>query len=403
MEKYTVIIPTRDRAETLEATLRTCVRQSYSNFEIIVCDNCSQDNTREIVDSFLDDRIRYINPGKRLSMAKNFEYALSHVEDGFLMFIGSDDGLFPDAINYVNSIVEKYHVDAVSCTQATYVWPDFFDPDIAGRITLGTGLDDIEIRKSSTWIKRALNFEGHYCFDLPNLYCGFVKKSVINKAYKDGIYFRSITPDAYSAFATAIFLEKYAFSLKPFVIAGASIKSNGASSLSEKGDNTESSKFYTENEINFYEGFVNCPSFEVICAETFAQLSQAFPERCRQYAINYQKMFKSAVKNTNERTRKTVIEAVSSMRQFHIALQKESLLKDILWRAHSVYLMMIMGIKIALKKATIVQIEHSYVFGVNDVDDASLFSQDLPSDSQNQNFKTNKNLLFKKITSFLQM
>lgn len=403
MEKYTVIIPTRDRAETLAATLRTCIRQSYLNFEIIVCDNCSQDNTREIVESFLDDRIRYINPGRRLSMAKNFEYALSHVEDGFVMFIGSDDGLFPDTINYVNSIVEKYHTDAVSCTQATYVWPDFFDPTIAGRITLGTGLDDIEIRKSSTHIKRALNFEDHYCFELPNLYCGFVKKSVINKAYKDGIYFRSMTPDAYSAFATAIFLEKYAFSLKPFVIAGASIKSNGASSISEKGDKTESSKFFTENDIDFCDGFVNCPSFEVICAEAFAQLSKAFPGYCHKYTINYQKMFKCALKNVNERTRQVVVDAVSSMRESSIAPQKESLLKDILWQAHSVYLMMKMGIKITFRKAIIVQIDHSYEFGVNDVDDASIFSQNLPSDIQNQSLKTNKNLLVKKVTSFLRL
>ncbi|MGZ8158598.1 MAG: glycosyltransferase family 2 protein, partial [Methylobacter sp.] len=67
MEKYTVIIPTRDRAETLEATLRTCLRQTYENFEIIVSDNCSGDNTKEIVDGLHDPRIRYINPGRRLS------------------------------------------------------------------------------------------------------------------------------------------------------------------------------------------------------------------------------------------------------------------------------------------------------------------------------------------------
>ncbi len=72
MEKYTVIIPTRDRAETLEATLRTCLRQTYPNFEIIVSDNCSDDNTKEIVDGLHDPRIRYINPGRRLSMSGNF-------------------------------------------------------------------------------------------------------------------------------------------------------------------------------------------------------------------------------------------------------------------------------------------------------------------------------------------
>ena len=228
MEKYTVIIPTRDRAETLAATLRTCLRQTYPNFEIIVSDNCSVDDTRAIVEGFNDARIKYINPGKRLSMSGNFEFALGHVDDGFIMFIGADDGIMPDAIEYVDSIVKKYNVEAVSCTQATYVWPDFPDENVAGLLTFGTTRDGVEIRKSSEWINRTLAFEFIYCFELPNLYCGFVHKRIIDKAFKDGRYFRSITPDAYSAFATAIFVDEYAFSYKPFSIAGASVKKLGA-------------------------------------------------------------------------------------------------------------------------------------------------------------------------------
>ena len=221
MEKYTVIIPTRDRAETLDATLRTCLRQTYRNFEIVVSDNCSVDNTKEIVERFNDPRVRYINPGRRLSMSGNFEFALGHVTEGFVMFIGSDDGIMPGAIDYVDTIVKKFQVDAVSCSQATYVWPDFPDERIAGRLTFGGLRHHVEIRRSSEWIEKTLNFQVPYCFDLPNLYCGFVHKRVIDKAYKDGQYFRSIAPDAYSAFATAIFIDKYAFSYRPFSIAGA--------------------------------------------------------------------------------------------------------------------------------------------------------------------------------------
>ena len=241
MEKYTVIIPTRDRAETLVATLRTCLRQTYENFEIIVSDNCSDDNTKEIVDQLSDHRIKYINPGKRLSMSGNFEFALSHVNEGFVMFIGSDDGIMPYAINYVDSIVKKYKVKAVSCQQANYKWPNFFDNSLAGKIIFGRlrNGNGIEIRNTHDWIQKTLSFKTSYCYDLPNLYCGFVHKDIINKAYKDGVYFKSITPDAYSAFATAIFLESYAFSYTPFVIAGASNKSTGASVLLVSGDNKD--------------------------------------------------------------------------------------------------------------------------------------------------------------------
>lgn len=313
MEKYTVIIPTRDRAETLGATLKTCLRQTHKNFEIIVSDNCSSDNTKEIVDRCNDPRVRYINPGRRLSMAGNFEFALGHVTDGFVMFIGSDDGIMPGAIDYVESIVTEYQVDAVSCRQATYIWPDFPDETIAGRLTFGGLRNDIEIRQPREWIEKTLNYQVHYCFDLPNLYCGFVHKRVIDRAYEGGRYFHSITPDAYSAFATAIFIERYAFSHKPFSIAGASIKSNGASSLHPAGNNAESEKFYYENDIELSAGFVNCPSYEVILTEAFAKLAEAFPELCAPYHVDYGKMLDLAVAHSNEKTEGEIKAAVALM------------------------------------------------------------------------------------------
>ena len=385
MEKYTVIIPTRDRAETLEATLRTCLRQTYKNFEIIVSDNCSFDNTREVVDCFNDPRIRYINPGRCLSMSGNFEFALGHVTEGFVMFVGSDDGIMPDAIHYVDSIVKKYKVDAVSCRQATYVWPSFPDKAIAGNLNFGGVRGDIEIRSSPEWIRKTLNFHAPYCFDLPNLYCGFVHKRIINKAIKNGQYFRSINPDAYSALATAIFIDKYAFSHKPFSIAGASSKSNGASAMHPGANVDESNKFFSENDINFCEGFVICPSLEICVAESFAKLAQAFPEMCSQYKIDYSTMLKKAIKNSNVRTAKEVNaaalimainfskEIISSPRQvdqsINIAINRAVL------RAHAL---------IGLFR--IISIPKSDEIGVTNVDDAALVAHVILQLSKKEKF-----------------
>lgn len=402
MEKYTVIIPTRDRAETLEATLRTCLRQTYENFEIIVSDNYSSDNTKEIVDCCNDSRIRYINPGRRLSMSGNFEFALGHVTDGFVMFIGSDDGIMPDAIDYVDSIVKKYKVDAVSCRQASYVWPDFPDRNIAGKLSFGGWRSDVEIRKSSEWINKTLNFQVHYCFDLPNLYCGFVHKRIIDKAYKEGGYFHSITPDAYSAFATAIFVDGYAFSHRPFSIAGASSKSNGASSINPSGDNSEATKFYSENDIDLCDGFVNCPSYEVIVAEAFAKLAQAFPELCAPYEINYAAMLNCAVTNANTKTEKEIRDAVAIMAN-NFAVKVEKAPRHIN-RLHGkgfgdVY----RALANMLAPSKIVAIQRSADFGIKDVDDAALVAHVLHQGDRSAAFTTNKGLvrqLLKQMTGF---
>lgn len=392
MEKYTVIIPTRDRAETLGPTLRTCLRQTYKNFEIIVSDNCSSDNTHELVKCIGDSRVRYINPGKRLSMAGNFEFALGHVNDGFVMFIGSDDGVMPDAIEYVDSIVRHHKVDAVACRQASYVWPNFLDTEIAGRLIFGGWRNDIEIRRSSEWIRKTLDFEVHYCFELPNLYCGFVHKRVIDKAYKDGKYFRSITPDAYSAFATAIFVDEYAFSHRPFSIAGASPKSNGASALHPSADSAESNKFQAENDIEFAAGFVNCPSFEVILGETFAKLAEAFPEACSPYKIDYAMMLYLALKNSNGRTREEIERATAIMAQtFGIAMSRAAPRKNALRGKGAGDIRRALASMFAESK--IVGIPRSDQVGINDVDDAALVAHVLGQSAPHR-FTTNKELIW---------
>ena len=47
--RFTVIIPTKNRAPFLEHTLRTCTMQNYDNLVVVVADDGSTDNTRDLV------------------------------------------------------------------------------------------------------------------------------------------------------------------------------------------------------------------------------------------------------------------------------------------------------------------------------------------------------------------
>src|SRR6186713_1491963 len=114
MNKFTVVIPTRERADTLFHTLRTCVAQDYDNLTILVSDNVSADNTEEVVKSFKDKRIQYIKTAQRLSMSGNWDFALDHVSGGFVNFIGDDDGLIPNSFSVLNQILSEAPVDAVT-------------------------------------------------------------------------------------------------------------------------------------------------------------------------------------------------------------------------------------------------------------------------------------------------
>jgi glycosyltransferase involved in cell wall biosynthesis len=74
-----IVIPTRERSATLKFTLKTALDQTDGDYEIVVSDNFSQDETERVVLEFQDPRIKYVNTGRRLSMSDNYEFAAKNV------------------------------------------------------------------------------------------------------------------------------------------------------------------------------------------------------------------------------------------------------------------------------------------------------------------------------------
>src|SRR5262249_49982060 len=73
--RFSVVVPTRERADTLQSCLTTCLDQGFDNYEVIVCDNCSSPATREVVEGFASSRIKYVRAPEPLAMSDNWELA----------------------------------------------------------------------------------------------------------------------------------------------------------------------------------------------------------------------------------------------------------------------------------------------------------------------------------------
>ena len=58
--RISVIIPTYNRVHLVGRAIQSVLDQTYQNFDIVVIDDGSTDNTEEIVESFNDERIRHI-------------------------------------------------------------------------------------------------------------------------------------------------------------------------------------------------------------------------------------------------------------------------------------------------------------------------------------------------------
>lgn len=91
VELVSVIIPTYNRENIIKDAIETVLNQTYQEFEIIIVDDGSTDNTKEVVQKYNDDRIKYIyqpNSGKP-SIARNT--GIKAAKGDFIAFLDSDD------------------------------------------------------------------------------------------------------------------------------------------------------------------------------------------------------------------------------------------------------------------------------------------------------------------------
>lgn len=98
-----VIIPTYNSANYLYHALKSVIEQTYTNWEAIVVDNHSNDNTDDIVKGFHDDRINLyeIHNEGVISASRNLGIRVAKGE--WIAFLDSDDGWFKDKLSIVVS------------------------------------------------------------------------------------------------------------------------------------------------------------------------------------------------------------------------------------------------------------------------------------------------------------
>lgn len=241
--RLSVVIPTRERAETLLYTLKTVVAQDYDNLQILVSDNCSQDATKDIVSSFQDPRITYVNTGKRLGMSSNWEFAFQYVDGDYVTYLGDDDGLLRSCCLDVSNIICDTNTEAFVWRKAEYSWPSSAFKPNSFWVSLENKLLNID---SKLILSAVANGTISYS-RLPVIYSGFISKRVLNKIKQfNGKLINSVTPDVYLGVGAASQVKNYIYSTRAFSVNGGSGKSNGQS-LHRKDD--FSNIFYSESDL----------------------------------------------------------------------------------------------------------------------------------------------------------
>ena len=93
-----VCIPTFNGDRTIEETLRSVLNQTFSDFEIVICDDSSVDRTLEIIGQFDDPRIVVSKFEKAPTPAANWNRAVQLCRGQYVKVMGQDDVLYPQCL-----------------------------------------------------------------------------------------------------------------------------------------------------------------------------------------------------------------------------------------------------------------------------------------------------------------
>lgn len=248
---FTVIIPCKNRANYLHHTLRTCMIQNYEHFEVLVSDDGSTDNTREVVEeaSRRDSRIQYLKPSSGTGMSNNFEYALRQVKQGFVIALGGDDGLLPDGIQGMWDILRDTGMDLLAWPAPVYYYPNVIGTKGQLFIAREKGLKIIDSHQFLCRQAKNLYYLGDV--ESPMFYGkGVASTKLIDRVRQrspGGQFYSCPTPDGYSGIVLAGEVDCYAFSGTPFSIFGLSSESQGLAYWSNSNKAKETSKKFFEN------------------------------------------------------------------------------------------------------------------------------------------------------------
>lgn len=107
-ELVSVIMPSYNTGTYIVDSIQSVLNQTYTNWELIIVDDCSTDNTDDIVASIKDDRIRYFKNEYNSGAAVSRNKALREARGRWIAFLDSDDLWYPEKLERQIRFMKDY-------------------------------------------------------------------------------------------------------------------------------------------------------------------------------------------------------------------------------------------------------------------------------------------------------
>ncbi|MBC8074612.1 MAG: glycosyltransferase family 2 protein [Chloroflexales bacterium] len=232
--KFSVLLPTRNRLDYLRYAVETVLRQDYYNWELIVFDNCSEDDVAGYVRTLNDSRIQYYRTEQFVSVTENWNNAINKSSGDYVVMLGDDDGLMPGYFSTLKLLIERHaHPDLVYTGAYLYAYPGAMPGSPQGYLQpygYASFLQGLEAPRllardeALALVQHALNFRVRYGF---NMQFVAIARPLIAQLAARGPFFQSPFPDYYAMNVLFLKAARILAVPQPLVVIGVTTKSYG--------------------------------------------------------------------------------------------------------------------------------------------------------------------------------
>ncbi len=232
--KFSILLPSRNRAEYLDHAIYSVLDQDHRDFEIIVSDNASEPSYEGLIRNIDDPRIRLYRLDSVVPVTENWNAALERASGDYVIMLGDDDALTPRLLSKLDNWAHEHESpDVIYGGSYHYCYPNVMPGQAAGYF--------VEVRDSVFFENRSepfllpidvarqlarstLSFRHLFGFNAQHF---VLSRSFIDSLRYLGPYYQSPYPDFYAAAVSFLRARSIVVVPQPLTIIGISPKSFG--------------------------------------------------------------------------------------------------------------------------------------------------------------------------------
>jgi len=232
MPLFSIVIPTRNRAHLLRYALQSALEQTFDDYEIVVSDNYSSDDTAEVVQELADSRVRYVRTDRALPMPDSWEFALGKASGEWILYLCDDDAMVPNLLRDIANLVGQHEINLFVWNFCEYYFSDWFNSDLRNTLVLYPASKQVREYEGLSMLKRLFNEMNLIFAPCPRLSQSAAHRSLIDAVLaRKGRFFTWYAPDFSAAVVLLSQVDRYLHVDRPLLVAGNASASNRIASL----------------------------------------------------------------------------------------------------------------------------------------------------------------------------